>query len=69
MLKIALTNRIINSLAKKVIGKILAKKLGINSDIKINELYAIENEGKVKLKIDVEVEISSEEAEFLIDIL
>ncbi len=66
MIKIALTNRLVNALAKKIAAKMLAKKLGVDGKIIINELSAIENDGRVKLKINAELDISSEAAESLI---
>ena len=67
MIKLALTNKLVNALAKKLIAKFLAKKIGVDGKVTINELYAVENEGRVKIKIDAELDISSEAAESLID--
>ena len=67
MLKIALTNRLVNAIMKKILGKFLAKKLGTDGKVTINELYAVEADGKVKLKINAELEINSDEAEALIN--
>lgn len=69
MIKFALTNKLVNAITKKLISKFLAKKLGTDGKVIINELYAVENEGRVKLKIDAELEISSEVAESLINSL
>lgn len=69
MIKFALTNKLANAVTKKLISKFLAKKLGTDGKVIINELYAVENEGRVKLKIDAELEISSEVAESLINLL
>lgn len=67
MIKIALTNRLVNALAKKIVAKMLAKKLGIDGKVIINELSAVENDGRVKLRINAELDISSEAAESLIN--
>ena len=67
MIKIALTNKLINSIAKKLFSKYLAKKIGVDGKVTINELYAVENEGRVKLRINAELDISSEVAETMID--
>ena len=67
MLKIALTHRVVNSLIKRLLGKIIEKKIGSDGKVTINELYAVENEGRVKLRINAEVELSSEAAENLIN--
>ncbi len=66
MIKLALTNKLVNALAKKVMAKFLAKKLGTDGKVTINELYAVEQDGRVKLKINAELDISSETAESLI---
>lgn len=67
MIKIALTNRLVNALAKKIVAKMLAKKLGVDGKVIINELSAVENDGRVKLRINAELDISSEAAESLIN--
>ncbi len=69
MFKIALTNRLVNALTKKLVAKFLAKKLGIDGKVVINELFAVEEAGRVKLKINAELDISSETAESLINSL
>ena len=69
MIKLALTNKLVNSLAKKLVSKFLAKKLGVDGSIAINELYIVEDNGRVKLKIDAELDVSSETAMSLIDSL
>lgn len=67
MIKIALTNRLVNALAKKIVAKMLAKKLGVDGKIIINELSAVENDGRFKLRINAELDISSDVAESLIN--
>jgi len=69
MLKLALSNKVVNALAKKLIAKFLAKKIGVDGKISINELYAVEQEGRVKLKIDAELDISSDAIGSLIDLI
>ena len=69
MIKFALTNRLVNAIARKLAAKFLAKKIGVDGKVTINELYAVENEGRVKLKINAELDISTEVAESLIDSL
>lgn len=67
MIKIALTNKIVNALAKKLVAKMLAKKLGTDGKVVINELSAIESEGRIKLRVNAEIDMSSEAAESLIE--
>ena len=67
MIKIALTNRLVNALVKKIAAKMLAKKLGVDGKVIINELCAVENDGRIKLKIKAELDISSDAAESLIN--
>lgn len=67
MIKLALTNKLVNAIAKKLVGKFLAKKIGTDGNVVINELYAVESEGRIKLKINAELDISSEAAESLIN--
>ena len=69
MIKLALSNKLVNALAKKVIAKFLAKKLGTDSKITINELSAEEANGRVKLKMNMELDISENTAVSLIDSL
>lgn len=67
MIKIALTNKIVNALAKKLVAKMLVKKLGTDGKVVINELSAIESEGRIKLRVNAEIDMSSEAAESLIE--
>lgn len=67
MIKIALTNRLVNALMKKIVAKMLAKKLGVDGKVIINELSAVENDGRVRLRINAELDISSDAAESLIN--
>lgn len=69
MIKLALSNKIVNALAKKLIAKFLAKKIGNDSKIIINELSAEEANGRVKLKINVVLDISENAAESFIETL
>lgn len=69
MIKLALTNKLVNAITKKLLSKFLAKKLGTDGKVMINELYAVENDGRVKLKINAELDISTEIAESLINAL
>lgn len=67
MIKLALTNKLVNVLAKRLIGKFLAKKLGTDGKINITELYAVEADGRVKIKINAELDVSSKAVETLIE--
>ena len=67
MIKFALTNKVVNALAKKLVAKFLSSKLGVDGKVTINELYAVETDGRIKLKINAEVDISSDAAVGLID--
>ena len=69
MIKLALTNKLVNALAKKIAAKFLMKKIGTDGKLTINELYAVETDGRVKLRIDAELDISSEIAESFINTL
>ena len=66
MIKFALTNKLVNVFVRKLVEKFLAKKIGVDGKVTINELYAVESEGRVKLKINAELDISSEVAESII---
>ena len=67
MIKIALTSKIVNALVKKIAAKALAKKLGVDGKVYINELSAVETEGRVKIKINAEIDMTSAAAESFID--
>lgn len=66
MLKIALTNRLVNTIAKKLMERYFKKKLGDAAKICINELSAEETDGRVKLKINVELDLSTVSADSFI---
>ena len=67
MIKLALTNGLVNSIAKKIVAKFLSKKLGIDSKVLINELCMVENDGRVILKINAELNMSAKAMESLIE--
>lgn len=67
MIKIVLTNRLVNAITKRVVSKMLAKKLGTDGKVTINELSANEVDGRVILKINAEINMSTNTAENLID--
>ena len=67
MFKICLTNRLVNAIAKRFISKYIAKKLGTDGLLTINELYAVEENGRVVLKFNAELDLSTESAEILIN--
>ena len=69
MIKIALTNKLVNALTRKVISKVLAKKLGDDAKVVINELSAVEENGRVKVILNAQLDLSNEAAEKLIDTL
>lgn len=69
MLKFALTNRLVGGIIKKVVAKFLSRKLGEDAEVLINDLYLVESSGRVKLKIDAEVDMSSDAAMNFIDSL
>lgn len=66
MLKIALTNRLVNVIAKKLMERYFKKRLGDDAKICINELSAEETDGRVKLKINAELDLSTLSADLFI---
>lgn len=66
MLKIALTNRLVNVIAKKLMERYFKKRLGDDAKISINELSAEETDGRVKLKINAELDLSTLSADIFI---
>jgi len=67
MLKFALTNKLLNALVKKIVAKFLSKQLGPDSKIEIRKLAAIEENGRLRLTIDADIDISSAIAENIIN--
>ena len=59
MLKIALTNRLVNTITRKLVERYFKKKLGDDAKVVINELSAEEIDGRVKLKINAELDMST----------
>ena len=66
MLKIALTNRLVNAIVKKLMERYFKKRLGDDAKISINELSAEEKDGRVKLKINAELDLSTLSADLFI---
>lgn len=66
MLKICLTNRLVNAIVKKLTERYFKKKLGDDAKISINELSAEESEGRVKIKINAELDLSTLSADLFI---
>lgn len=69
MLKFALTNKLVGGIVKKIVARFLSRRLGEDARVLINDLYLVETDGRVKMKIDAEVDMSSEAAMEFIDSL
>ena len=60
-LKLVLSTRFMRTLVTKIIAKAIYKKTGYDANIQINELKADACDGKVRVHIDADVEMNSED--------
>lgn len=60
-LKLTLNTRFMRSIVTKLLAKAIYKKIGYRVDIQINEIKAETYDGKVRLHMDVDVEMNSDD--------
>lgn len=60
-LKLKLSTKFMRGIIAKFISKALAKKLGYNVDILINEIELRNEGGKIRLHADVDAEINNDD--------
>lgn len=60
-LKLALNTRFMRSIVTKLLAKAIYKKIGYRVDIQINEIKAETYDGKVRLHMDVDAEMNSDD--------
>ena len=53
--------RFMKGIITKIVKMLIRKKLGYDMDIQINTVNVVTDEGKVRIRIDVEAETSTEE--------
>lgn len=54
---VRIKSSLVKDIISKLISKVLKKKVGHNIDIKINEADAVTKHGKVRLHLDVNIEM------------
>lgn len=60
-LKLKLSTKFMRGIVANLISKALAKKLGYNIDILLNEIEVKNEDGKIRLHIDADAEIENHE--------
>lgn len=60
-LKLKLHTRFMRGVIAKLVSKALAKKLGYNIDILLNELEVKTEDGKIRLHASVDAEVSNDD--------
>ena len=60
-LKIAINSALMKRIIKTVLSKVIEKKLGYKIDIQVNEIKADVTGGMVKLHLDIDGQISTDE--------
>ena len=60
-LKLTLNTRFMRSIVTKLLAKAIYKKIGYRVDIQINEIKAETYDGKVRLHMDVDTEMNSDD--------
>ena len=60
-LKLTLNTRFMRSIVTKLLAKAIYKKIGYRVDIQINEIKAETYDGKVRLHMDVDAEMNSDD--------
>ena len=56
-----LVSKFLTGMVSKIIGKLIKKKVGYDINVNINELKAVNIEGKTRVHLDIDAEISKEE--------
>lgn len=60
-LKLMLNTRFMRSIVTKILAKAIYKKTGYHVDIQLNEIKAETHGGKMKLHVDIDAEMNSED--------
>lgn len=60
-LKLILNTKFMRSIITKLLGKAIYKKTGYQVDVQVNEVKAETRDGKIKVHMDVDAEMSSED--------
>ena len=60
-LKLKLSTKFMKGILAKLISKAVSKKFGYNIDIQINEIALKTEEGKIKIHVDADGEVTNEE--------
>ena len=60
-LKLTLNTRFMRSIVTKLLAKAIYKKIGYRVDIQINEIKAETYDGKIRLHMDVDAEMNSDD--------
>ena len=58
-LKLKLSTKFMRGIVANLISKALAKKLGYNIDILLNEIEVKNEDGKIRLHIDADAEVAN----------
>lgn len=67
MFKFLIGNKLANTLIKKLVEKYLVKKLGDDTNVSIDKFVIEENNGRLALSINANIDISVETAENIIN--
>lgn len=67
MFKFLIGNKLANTLIKKLVEKYLVKKLGNDTNVSIDKFVIEENNGRLVLSINANIDISVEIAENIIN--
>jgi hypothetical protein len=60
-LKLKLSTKFMRGIIANLISKAISKKLGYNIDVPINEIALKTEDGKIKIHLDVDGEVTNEE--------
>lgn len=60
-LKLVISTKFMRNLITKLLGKAIRKKTGYQIDIQINAIEAETHDGKVRLRVDANAEMNSED--------
>ena len=60
-LKFKLSTKFMRGIVANLLSKVISKKFGYDVDIQINEIVLRTEEGKVKIHVDVDGEVSNDE--------
>lgn len=60
-LKLVLSTRFMRTIVTKMLAKAIHKKTGYRVDVQINKIEADTNDGKIRVHVDVDAEMNSED--------